>query len=108
MNEELAALCQELELSKAVHAVIQKIETSLRAIEIKPNDLQWRILANHVNEMFNRAKEGTGIPEIDGQLFSGISETSMQLAEEVVTEIGHLSPDEKYLLSIHFESAKEN
>ncbi|GAB2023497.1 PRD domain-containing protein [Pseudolactococcus yaeyamensis] len=108
MNEGLIALYQELELSEEVQSVIQKIENSLNMLTIRPNDLQWRILVNHVNEMVNRSKEGGTIPEVDAQLFSEISKTSLKLAEEIVSEIGHLSPDEKYLLSIHFESAKLN
>ncbi|GAX47763.1 PRD domain-containing protein [Pseudolactococcus reticulitermitis] len=108
MTDVLIDLYHELELSEEVQTVMQEIEASLKAIAVKPTDLQWRILANHVNEMVNRSKEGLTIPEVDAQLFSEISQTSLQLAEKIVERIGHLSPDEKYLLSIHFESAKEN
>ncbi|PCS02881.1 hypothetical protein RR45_GL000394 [Lactococcus chungangensis CAU 28 = DSM 22330] len=108
MNDILVALYRELEISQEVQEVIQKINIVLKGMGIAPSELQWRILLNHVNEMVERSKTGGTIPEVDTQLFSEVSPTSLQLAEKIVSGIGHLSPDEKYLLSIHFESAKLN
>ena len=108
MNDILVALYRELEISQEVQEVIRKIDIVLKGMGVTPSELQWRILLNHVNEMVERSKTGETIPEVDAQLFSEISPTSLQLAEKIVSEICHLSPDEKYLLSINFESAKLN
>ena len=41
-------------------------------------------------------------------MFSEVSQHSIQLAQKICEEIPNLGEGEKYLLSIHFESAKLN
>lgn len=108
MTDVLRELYRELEIAEDVQNVMQEIADELSNLHIVPSVLQWQILLNHVNEMVMRSKEKTTIPQVDAQLFSEISPASLQLAEKIVTRIGHLAQDEKYLLSIHFEAAKGN
>jgi PRD domain protein (TIGR03582 family) len=83
MNDILVTLYRELEISQEVQEVIQKINIVLKGMGIAPSELQWRILLNHVNEMVERSKTGGTIPEVDTQLFSEVSPTSLQLAEKL-------------------------
>ena len=48
------------------------------------------------------------LPEVDASLFEEISEDSMMLAREVVAQFGNLPDEEAWLLSVHFEVAKDN
>ncbi|MWL73350.1 glycine dehydrogenase, partial [Escherichia coli] len=41
-------------------------------------------------------------------LFDEISPDSMRLAREVVAQFGNLPDEEAWLLSVHFEVAKDN
>jgi len=45
---------------------------------------------------------------VDASLFEEISEDSMMLAREVVAQFGNLPDEEAWLLSVHFEVAKDN
>ncbi len=45
---------------------------------------------------------------MDASLLEEISEDSMMLAREVVAEFGNLPEEESWLLSVHFEVAKDN
>ena len=48
------------------------------------------------------------LPEIDAEMFEEISALSHKLAEDVVGWFPELVYEETYLLSVHFEVAKEN
>ncbi len=58
--------------------------------------------------MAHRSISGEPLPEVDASLFEEISEDSMMLAREVVAQFGNLPDEEAWLLSVHFEVAKEN
>ncbi|CCK12628.1 hypothetical protein BN126_2816 [Cronobacter sakazakii 680] len=45
---------------------------------------------------------------MEESLFEEISEGSMALAREIVAQFGNLPDEEAWLLSVHFEVAKEN
>jgi PRD domain protein (TIGR03582 family) len=51
---------------------------------------------------------GEPLPEVDASLFDEISPESMQLARDVVAQFGNLPEEEAWLLSVHFEVAKDN
>jgi PRD domain protein (TIGR03582 family) len=44
----------------------------------------------------------------EAELFDEISPDSMRLAREVVAQFGNLPDEEAWLLSVHFEVAKDN
>jgi PRD domain protein (TIGR03582 family) len=71
---------------------------------LHPDELQWKILVNHLDEMIYRSKTSEKLPELDITLFSGLSKKSMELADEVVRRVQNLGDDEQYLLAVHFEN----
>lgn len=75
---------------------------------IEATELQWTILINHLNEMIRREASQECIPQVDPAMFAEVSAEALAIAEAVVHKIGKLPIDEKYVLSIHFESAKQN
>lgn len=75
---------------------------------ITPNDVQKQMLSSHVRAMAHRSVTGEPLPEVEASLFEEISGGSMQLAQAVVDEFGNLPVEEAWLLSVHFEVAKDN
>lgn len=88
--------------------LIDWLREELALANIEPTELQWTILINHLNEMLKRSKEQETIPEVDPEMFSEVSKEALHLADGVVRKIDNLSQDEMYVLSIHFETAKQN
>lgn len=75
---------------------------------IVPNAVQQQMLVSHVRAMAHRSVTGEPLPDVEESLFEEISADSMRLAREVVREFGNLPDEEAWLLSVHFEVAKEN
>ena len=96
------------EYQQELEELIDWIKKELVLVKIEPTELQWTILINHLNEMLKRSKEQETIPEVDPEMFSEVSKEALQLADGVVRKIDNLSQDEMYVLSIHFETAKQN
>ncbi|KAF1302577.1 PRD domain-containing protein [Candidatus Enterococcus willemsii] len=80
----------------------------MKEYNIEATELQWTILINHLNEMIRREKSQERIPQVDPEMFAEVSAEALSIAEAVTRKIGELPIDEKYVLSIHFESAKQN
>ncbi|MEL2240429.1 glycine dehydrogenase [Leclercia adecarboxylata] len=75
---------------------------------IIPNAVQEQMLTSHVRAMAHRSVTGEPLPEVEADLFDEISPESMRLAREVVAQFGNLPDEEAWLLSVHFEVAKDN
>lgn len=88
--------------------LIQKTAYLLAEEAICPTELQWTILINHLNEMIRRSKAGEQMSEVDPEMFAEVSEEALHISAEVVQKIGNLPISEMYVLSIHFETAKQN
>lgn len=88
--------------------LINKIDFLLEEQTICPTELQWTILINHLNEMIKRSKAGEQMSGVDPEMFAEVSEEALKISDEVVQHIGNLPQDEMYVLSIHFETAKQN
>ncbi|OON41827.1 glycine dehydrogenase [Izhakiella australiensis] len=73
---------------------------------IQPDAVQQQMLASHVRAMALRSVTGEPLPEVEADLFEDISQDSMQLAQQVVDLFGNLPVEEAWLLSVHFEVAK--
>ncbi|MFZ4833271.1 glycine dehydrogenase [Rouxiella sp. Mn2063] len=84
------------------------IQTMLNAENIYTNDVQQQMLASHVKAMVLRSITGEPLPEVEKELFDEISADSMQRAEHIVGLLSNLPIEEAYLLSVHFEVAKDN
>ena len=93
--------------SLAGHMLTQ-VYTLLSQHNITPNAVQQQMLTSHVRAMAHRSVAGEPLPEVDASLFDEISPESMQLARDVVAQFGNLPEEEAWLLSVHFEVAKDN
>lgn len=74
--------------------------------EIHLSDSQLLSLTSHLSAMVYRSINNEQLAPIDKVLFSEVSDESIELAAKICGRLKGLQDDEKYLLSIHFESAK--
>jgi len=88
--------------------LLADIQKMLNAENIFTNDVQQQMLTSHVKAMVLRSITGEPLPEVEKELFDEISAESMTMAEKVVDMLGNLPIEEAYLLSVHFEVAKDN
>ncbi|EOH87687.1 PRD domain-containing protein [Enterococcus pallens] len=108
LTEESQKILQSNPYKKELQEVVDYTAHLLEDKQIYPTDLQWTILINHLSEMVIREKEKRAILEVDPAMFSEVSEEAMLISQLVVKKVGELPKDEIYVLSIHFESAKQN
>ncbi|AHG19788.1 glycine dehydrogenase [Chania multitudinisentens RB-25] len=113
MNEGTAAVneLEQADISKAATIttqVLADITAMLNAENIYTNAVQQQMLESHIRAMVLRSITGEPLPEVDKSLFDEISAESMQMAERVVEKFATLPIEEAYLLSVHFEVAKDN
>ncbi|BAP85130.1 hypothetical protein LOOC260_105730 [Paucilactobacillus hokkaidonensis JCM 18461] len=80
----------------------------MKAFNIVPTDVQVTILTNHIAEMVARSKSGEKLMDVDPTMFDEVSTEAMTIADDLVKHIGNLAVSEKYVVSIHFETAKNN
>lgn len=92
-------------LTERVLAFINRL---LKNRNITPNAVQEQMLASHVRAMAHRSLTGEPLPEVEECLFDEISDDSLEMAKEVVEQFGNLPIEEAWLLSVHFEVAKDN
>ena len=113
MNDGSASI-KEIEKSDVSEAgaiaarVLADITAMLNAENIYTNAVQQQMLESHIRAMVLRSITGEPLPEVDKSLFDEISAESMQMAERVVNQFDTLPIEEAYLLSVHFEVAKDN
>ena len=99
---------QAAQTARLADKMLQQVFALLSRHDIVPNDVQEQMLTSHVRAMAHRSISGEPLPEVDASLFEEISEDSMMLAREVVAQFGNLPDEEAWLLSVHFEVAKDN
>mgnify|MGYP005984654167 FL=1 len=99
---------QAAQTERLADKMLQQVYALLNRHGIVPNDVQEQMLTSHVRAMAHRSISGEPLPEVDASLFEEISEDSMMLAREVVAQFGNLPDEEAWLLSVHFEVAKDN
>jgi len=88
--------------------MLKQVYALLSSQNITPNAVQQQMLTSHVRAMAHRSVTGEPLPEVDASLFDEISADSMNLARDVVAAFGNLPEEEAWLLSVHFEVAKDN
>lgn len=108
ISTEAHKILQESSNQTELLAVIEAAKEQLRKNKITPTSLQWTILVNHLNEMIKRSKAGEKMPEVDPEMFQEVSADALDIARSLTNQIGNLPEAEIYVLSIHFESAKQN
>ncbi|MCT4703095.1 glycine dehydrogenase [Enterobacteriaceae bacterium H20N1] len=94
-----------MQLTEKVQAFIN---TLLKSRNITPNAVQEQMLTSHVRAMAHRSLTGEPLPEVEESLFEEISADSLEMAKAVVEQFGNLPIEEAWLLSVHFEVAKDN
>ncbi|WP_374257183.1 glycine dehydrogenase [Yokenella regensburgei] len=99
---------QAVQTEKLADTMLARTYALLSRHNIIPNEVQEQMLTSHVRAMAHRSVTGEPLPEVEASLFEEISEDSMRLAQEVVAEFGNLPEEEAWLLSVHFEVAKDN
>lgn len=113
MNDGTASVSnrEQTDISEAAAITTQLLDdiTAMLGEEnIYTNAVQQQMLESHIRAMVLRSITGEPLPEVDKSLFDEISAGSMQLAERVVNKFSTLPIEEAYLLSVHFEVAKDN
>jgi PRD domain protein (TIGR03582 family) len=88
--------------------VLVFIHQLLESRNITPNAVQEQMLTSHVRAMAHRSLSGEPLPEVEESLFEEISADSLAMAQAVVEQFGNLPVEEAWLLSVHFEVAKDN
>ncbi len=86
--------------------VMSQIADLFAARNIMPTPVQHQMLVSHVRAMALRSLTLEPLPEVEEALFEDISPGSMALAQQVVDLFGNLPVEEAWLLSVHFEVAK--
>ncbi|HIE5389066.1 glycine dehydrogenase [Enterobacter sp. ECC-175] len=99
---------QAVQTEQLATTMLQQVYALLAGHNIIPNAVQEQMLTSHVRAMAHRSVTGEPLPEVEADLFDEISPDSMQLAREVVAQFGNLPDEEAWLLSVHFEVAKDN
>ncbi|SBO17218.1 transcriptional regulator [Carnobacterium divergens] len=94
--------------SVATRKIIDFTLAKLRTFEIVPTEVQLVVLANHLGEMIRRSQTNERMMRVDPLMFSEVSKEALALSQAVVKKVGNLAVDEKYVLSIHFETARQN
>lgn len=102
MNEDITSV------TVITTQTLEDITAMLNAENIYTNSVQQKMLESHVRAMVLRSITGEPLPEVDKSLFDEISDESMRLAERVVDKFSMLPIEEAYLLSVHFEVARDN
>ena len=100
---EVLSKCHYPEVAKEKLSVTLNL---LRDAGINMTLVQRLTLSSHICAMVDRSFDGGEIPHIDKEMFSGVSDHSIDLAAQVCQLLPNLVEGEKYLLSIHFEAAK--
>jgi len=108
-------------LSKEIKEIMMKsgdIECCERVFDLSQNlctaenilmsDVQQLSLLSHLSAMVHRSLTGEKLVPLDRELFSEISRESLEIAKKLKESLSNLDEDEVYLLSIHFEVAKQN
>ncbi|EOH93990.1 PRD domain-containing protein [Enterococcus haemoperoxidus ATCC BAA-382] len=108
LNDDAQKIIDESPNRVELEASLEKINTLLVEQAIQPTELQWTILINHVNEMIKRSIADEKMSGVDPIMFEEVSKEALAIADQVVQHIGNLPQDEMYVLSIHFEAARQN
>lgn len=95
----------DLECCERVFELSQKLCESEKVFM---TDTQKLSVLSHLSAMVHRSITGEKLAPIERELFAGISSESLEMAKKVKESLTNLAEDEVYLLSIHFEVAKQN
>ncbi|CRH17922.1 transcriptional regulator [Carnobacterium maltaromaticum] len=108
ITEAVKGILAESQNPVATEKILYSALAKMEEKAIYPTEVQLVVLTNHLGEMVRRSKESEAIMKIDPDMFNEVSIEALAISEAITQEIGNLADDEKYVLSIHFETAKQN
>jgi PRD domain protein (TIGR03582 family) len=108
LTDDAKKIIAESPCKVKLEAALEVITNLLNERAIVPTELQWTILINHVNEMIKRSIADEKMSGVDPEMFAEVSKEAIDIADKVVRHIGNLPQSEIYVLSIHFETARQN
>lgn len=108
ITEDVQKVLREAKHQQETADALTFVFKLMRQAGIQPTELQLVILINHVSEMVDRSMTGEQLPAVDPEMFDGVSDVAMNIASQLVEHIGNLADSEKYVVSIHFETARQN
>ncbi|MGG3563262.1 PRD domain-containing protein [Neobacillus rhizosphaerae] len=108
ITEEMQNILAKSGDSNRCEQVFDLSQTLCEAEQITMTDVQKLSLLSHLSAMVHRSLTGEQLAPIDRALFSEISTQSFTIAKKIKEFLPNLEEDEIYLLSIHFEVAKQN
>lgn len=108
LSIDAQSIVDESPYKEELMEVIRYCKALLGKEAITPTELQMTILINHLNEMLKRSYASEKMAEVDPEMFAEVSAEALMIADQIVQKIGNLAEAEKYVLSIHFEAAKQN
>lgn len=87
--------------------VIREIENQMLKKGVKLTPAELLGIASHVSAMIRRGAERKQMKVENKDIFSELSNEFLNVAADICKLIPHIHKDEKYLLAIHFQHAKE-
>lgn len=106
ISENTKKIIKNSPYSDKVEEILNQALKEMEVIDANPDETQVEVLANHLAEMVKRSETEEKLEEVDIAMFNGLSKESLDAAERVATRIGNLNDQEKYILAVHFEVAK--
>lgn len=106
MELKTIALYEKSENPQLCRKAMEFAEQLMLQENIEMTEPQILSLLSHISGMVYRSLNKEEIQPVDRNLFKDISDTSIEMAKQVCELFSDLHEHEKYLLSIHFESAK--
>jgi PRD domain protein (TIGR03582 family) len=94
--------------TESCERVFELSQSLCLAENVLMTDVQQLALLSHLSAMVHRSLSGEKLVPIDRELFSEVSSESLQISKQLKDALPNLDEDEVYLLSIHFEVAKQN
>lgn len=104
-EREIISKSGNSELCIEVLTYSKKVLTTKKIIM---TETQWLSFVSHISGMVYRSINMEAIPALEKEIFNEVSQDSIGMADDICKQLSNLHDDEKYLLSIHFESAKLN
>lgn len=108
MEGKIQELHQKSEDPQLCKEMMEYVESQLSKENIQMTEAQKLSLLSHVSAMVYRSRHQEMVQPVDKVLFQEVSKDSIEMASRVCGKLQNLHEDEKYLLSIHFETAKFN
>ncbi|WP_125712900.1 PRD domain-containing protein [Companilactobacillus kedongensis] len=106
VSENTKKIINDSPYSEKVEQILDQALKEMEVIDASPDETQVEVLTNHLAEMVNRSETGETLEEVDIAMFHSLSQDSLDAADRVAKRIGNLNEQEKYILAVHFEVAK--